>query len=161
CSSPILSRCLQRRPLFETGAPERSESSQNPSGVTAELPCLSGLNSGGQHRYHDPLAASSRNAIPSPDSSRLAGVMPPNAVVLLSVSARHVGGLAETCRLPSHILAEQAAPGNLSGPQGRARAADHALWITRSNPDRAMGGSCGLCAFHTCLALGDFGSAAA
>src|SRR5262245_21112642 len=87
--------------------------------------------------------------------------MRPNAVALLSVSARHVCGMAETCPLASHVLAEQAAPGNLSGSEGRACAADHALWTSGSNPDRAVRGAWLLRRIHTCLSLGDFGSAAA
>src|SRR5262249_45260377 len=97
----------------------------------AKLPCLSGLTGGGQHRGHGPLAPSALHGVPSPDGSWLARGMPPNAVVLLSVSARHVGSMAEIFPLASHVLAQQDAPWNLFGPEGRARAADHALCITR------------------------------
>src|SRR5262245_31358621 len=86
--------------------------------------------------------------------------MRPNAVLLLSVSARHAGGMAKTCRLPSAVLAEDAAPGKLSGSEDRACPTDHALCAFRSNADRTVGGAW-VRAIHTCLVLGDLRSTTA
>src|SRR5262249_1288305 len=102
--NPILPGCVSGRALFKAaGQPEHSEANRNPpSGIAAKLPRLSDLTRGGQHRYHGPLACSGMAVRPN-DSSRLAGGMYPNAVVLLPVSARHVCVMAETGPLSSHV----------------------------------------------------------
>src|SRR5262249_50898689 len=82
----------------------------------------------------------------------------------MSPSARHIVGMAQRRQSVSHFLAEQAVPGNLSGPESRAGAAHNALWAYRSNSDRTVGWTRGPAVrrgIHPCVALGDFGPAAA
>src|ERR1700733_1951824 len=86
-----------------------------------------------------------------------------NAFVFRSASAWHTAGMASSFQSPSHVLAEQAALGSLSGPEDRAAAADHALWIYRRAHDGAVRGIRGARVRrggHPGLALDHPGSAA-
>ena len=79
-----------------------------------------------------------------PESARLAGGMQRDALVFLLCFCPAHCGYGGPLPIASHALAEQAAPGNLSGAEDRAAAADDALRIYRRDLMGRLGGFAGL-----------------
>src|SRR5438067_1144258 len=71
----VLTGRFSRRTVAEAEQPESGNASQNPSGVSAPLSCLSVHTRGGEYLYGDLPACSTFGAVLSPDSSQLAGGM--------------------------------------------------------------------------------------